>query len=69
MERNDLEALGRRLTNREIYNYFKECIVAKSNKMAEIIRTNCLTVEFTEGLEESALGIFRKIAQFSKNGI
>ena len=42
----DLKALSRRLNNREIYNYSKERCAVKSNKLAEIIRNHCLTIEF-----------------------
>ena len=63
--RNDLKASGRQLTNRSIYNYFKECIIVKSHKLAEIIRKHCVTVEFTGDLEESVSGIFcEKIPSF-----
>ena len=62
-ERNDLKEFGRRLTNREIYNYIKERSVAKPHKLAGIIRKHCITIEFMDDLEESARGLFR--GQFS----
>ena len=50
---NGPEALGGCLTNRGIYNYFKECIVLKSHKLAEFIRKHCVTIERMDDLEES----------------
>ena len=35
--RNYLGELGIRLTNREVYNYFKDCNVAESRKLADIV--------------------------------
>ena len=56
-KRNDLEALRMHLTNRGIYNYFKERIVVKSNKLAEVITRHGVTVGFMEDLEEPERGI------------
>ena len=50
---NDLETLGRHLTNREVYNYIEACNVVKSHKLAEIIGRSFLSVEFMGDLEES----------------
>ena len=36
-KRRDLKATGRLLTNREMYIYFKDCIVAKSRKLSGVI--------------------------------
>ena len=37
-ERNDLNSSGRRVTNRAIYNYFEYFSIAKSHKLADVIR-------------------------------
>ena len=33
----DLETMGRHLTNRDGYNYFKECSIVKSHKLGGVI--------------------------------
>ena len=66
-KRNDRKELGLRLTNREIYNYFKDCRIVKYHKSAEIIRKNCLTIKFMGELKESLSDIFRaKLPSFLK---
>ena len=45
--------MGRRITNREIYNYFEYFSIVKSHNLAEVIRKQFLTVELMGDLEES----------------
>ena len=35
--RRDLKSMGRFLTNREIYIYFKDCSIVKSHKLSGVI--------------------------------
>ena len=45
------------LTNRGIYNYFKERIVVHPHKSDEVIRKDFVTAEFMDDLEEPACDI------------
>ena len=67
-ERTDLKALGRRLTNRDIYNYFNERIVVKSHKLDGIIRRHCLAIELWEIWRNPLVIYFAQNSQFSKKG-
>ena len=68
-KRHDMESLGRHLTNREIYNYFKGRRIVNSHKLAEVIRKHCLTVEFMEDLEDRECDIWQGgFSCFSKKG-
>ena len=55
-KRRDLKSHGRLLTNREMYIYFKDCIIAKSSKLSGVIERNRISLEFAEDLEESDCG-------------
>ena len=56
MKRNAPEASGVILTKRGIYNYFEDCNIAKTHKLADVIMGHCLTVEFMGDLEEMVCG-------------
>ena len=43
-KKNDMEALGMHLTNRWVYNYFKECRIEKPHKLDEVIRNHFLAI-------------------------
>ena len=51
-KRDDLQRLGRNLTNREIYDYFIKCKVVSEYRLFSAIRTHCLTVDFMKDIEE-----------------
>ena len=51
-EEECLRTMGRRLTNREIYMYFKDRIVVKSHKLAEVITKHRLTSDCMAGLDD-----------------
>ena len=40
-----LQSVGRGLTNREIYSYFGDCSIVKNQKLADVIKRHCLTIE------------------------
>ena len=56
-KRNDLRTMGRNLTNREIYMYFKDCSIVKSHKLDEAIRKHCLAIDFMGELNRIACDI------------
>ena len=64
--RSDLRTTGRHLTNREIYNYCKDCSIAKSHKLYAIIRNHCLSLELMGDLEEPNGDISHGFSNFSK---
>ena len=49
--RIDLRTTGSHLANREIYNYFKDCSIAKSHKSDGIVRHHFLSLEFMGDLK------------------
>ena len=51
-KRDDLQSLGRELTNREIYDYFIKCKVVLDYRFFSVIRTHFLTADFVNDLEE-----------------
>ena len=66
--RRDLKALGRLLTSREMYIYFKDCIVAISRKLSGVIERHCLSLDFAEDLKQSdGGGISGKVRKLHKN--
>ena len=66
--RGDLKTMGRHLTNREIYNYFKDCIIVRTNKLEEVVRDHCVSLEFVGDLKAPDGSIFMKSAQFPQEG-
>ena len=54
------KSLGRLITNRAMYIYIKECIVAKSRKLREVIEKHCLFLELVAELKEPDDGAFRE---------
>ena len=48
-QRRSLKAMGRLLTNREMYICFKDCSIAKSQKLTGVIERHCLSLEFSGG--------------------
>ena len=48
-KRRDLKSMGRFLTNREMYIYFKDCSVVKSLKLSGDIERHCISLEFAGG--------------------
>ena len=58
-KRNDLKALRGNLHNREIYNYFEDWGIVKNRKLADIMRSHGLSVEFMRDLEETSIDTFR----------
>ena len=67
-KRNDLKVTGRHLTNREVYNYFKDCIVVKSHKIGEVVGGNCVSLEFMKDLAEPNSEVFQEKTQIAKEG-
>ena len=59
-KRDDLQSLGRNLTNREIYDYFIKCKIVSEYPYFNVIRTHCLTVEFVGDLEGLEWELFQK---------
>ena len=51
-KRDDLQSLGRCLTNSEIYDYFTKCKTVSGSRFFSVIRSHCPTVDFAEDLEE-----------------
>ena len=49
-KRGGLKSMGRHLTNREVYSYFKECIVVKSHMIGEVVGKHCVSLHFMEDL-------------------
>ena len=45
--------MGKLLTNREMFNYFREDIMVKTHKLIGAIERHCATLEFTTQMEES----------------
>ena len=41
-----LKALVGYLTNREVYNYFKDCSIVESRKLSGVFGKNCLSLRF-----------------------
>ena len=51
-KRRELESTGSNLASREMYIYFKNCIVAKSRKLREVIERHFISLEFFEELKD-----------------
>ena len=58
--RIDLKAMGRFLTNREIYIYFKDCIIAQSRKLSGVVERHCESLEFAAGVGDSDGEVFQE---------
>ena len=58
-KRRDHKSTGRLLTSRDMYIYFKDCIVAKSRKLSGVIGRHFASLEFSADLEESDGGKFQ----------
>ena len=52
-KRRGLKSTGSFLTSREMYIYFKDRIVVKSQKLSAVIGRHCLSVDFAGDLGES----------------
>ena len=48
--------------------YFKDCRVAKSHKLGEVVSKRCATIDFMEDMKGAIVIYPRKIPQFSKKG-
>ena len=55
--RIDLNAMGRFLRNREVYNYFKDCCLVKSHKLIGVVEKPCVSLEFTADRMEPDSGV------------
>ena len=55
--------MSRFLTNREMYIYFKDCNVAKSHKLREVIERDCISIEFVAELKETDAAKFQENSQ------
>ena len=44
-KRSDLKVTSRNLTNREVYNYFKDYIVLKSHKLGDVVGPHFISLE------------------------
>ena len=49
-KRIELKNLGRVLTNREMFGYFREANVVKTHKLRQVVQNHCLAIEFTTRL-------------------
>ena len=66
-KRNDKRTLGRHLSNRDIYMYFKDFSVVKSHKSDEVIMGPFMAIVSMGGSEGGpTVGFFRKNSPFSK---
>ena len=45
-KRIHMKSIGRHLTNREVYSYFKDCIVVKSRKSGEVFGRHFVSLDF-----------------------
>ena len=69
-KRRGLKSSGGILTNREVYNYFKDRSLVKSHKSGGVIEKHCIPLEFMGDLEETDSEVFQeKSPQISKEGI
>ena len=56
-------SLGRDIANIEMYIYFKDCNVAKSHKLREVIERDCISIEFVAELKETDAAKFQENSQ------
>ena len=55
-KREDLQSLGRDLTNSEIYDFCIRCEIVSDYRLFTVIRTHCLTADFVNDLEDLKRG-------------
>ena len=44
--------MGRNRTSREMYIYFKDCSLAESRKLTDVVERHCVSLEFVAELKE-----------------
>ena len=55
----ELKILGRYLTNREMFDYFRGADVVETHKLHTVIQNHCLAMEFTKQMEAGEAGDFQ----------